>query len=290
MNTPVSFSDQLAAFLIRYPRLVLLTGAGVSSASGIPTYRDGDGKWLYRKPIQHRDFITDELTRKRYWSRSLHGWPRVRDAAPNDIHLALARLEDSDQIELLITQNVDRLHQKAGSTKVIDLHGRLDRVRCLDCGNLQERQAIQDWLLAHNTVTVITDERARPDGDSDVPDEQLRGFKFPSCPACSGMLIPDVVFFGGTVPAARVASCQLALERADALLVIGSSLQVYSGYRFCRRARAAGKAIAIINPGSTRADPIADLKLATNAAPVLDDLVANLGGRLSVPCDRGSPS
>ena len=156
MNHAVTCADQLAAFLLRHPRIAVLTGAGVSAGSGIPTYRDGDGRWLYRKPIQHRDFLSDELTRKRYWSRSMLGWPHVRDAAPNGIHRRLAQLEENGRVELLITQNVDRLHQRAGSQKVIDLHGRLDRVRCLDCGNLEEREAIQNQLLAQNDASEVS--------------------------------------------------------------------------------------------------------------------------------------
>ena len=279
MNNAVTHAGQLAAFLLRHPRIAVLTGAGVSAGSGIPTYRDGDGRWLYRKPIQHCDFLNDELTRKRYWSRSMLGWPHVRDAAPNGIHRRLAQLEENGRVELLITQNVDRLHQRAGSQKVIDLHGRLDRVRCLDCGNLEEREAIQNQLLAHNDASEVSRSQARPDGDSDVPDAQLQSFIAPLCPACEGVLMPDVVFFGGTVPAARVASCRAAVARADALVVVGSSLQVYSGYRFCRQAQDSDKPIVIINPGATRADPIADLKIKADAEATLAGVVAFLSER-----------
>ncbi|RLQ23077.1 NAD-dependent protein deacetylase [Seongchinamella sediminis] len=276
MNSAITLADQLAAFLRRYPRVVILTGAGISAASGIPTYRDGDGKWLHHKPIQHGDFVSDEFTRRRYWARSLRGWPHVRDAAPNPAHRALAQLEENERVELLITQNVDRLHQRAGHRKVIDLHGRLDRVRCLQCNNLEERETIQQWLLAHNNAPGTTGQQIKPDGDSDVADAQLERFRVPPCPACDAVLIPDVVFFGGSVPAARVESCRTALERADALLVIGSSLQVYSGYRFCRQAKEAGKPIALINPGVTRADPIAALKIDADAVSVLSRLASRL--------------
>ncbi len=274
MVTTLAHSESLAAFLRLYPNVVILTGAGVSAGSGIPTYRDSQGRWLYREPIQHRDFLKDEMTRKRYWSRSLVGWPHVRDAAPNEIHRILAELEADGRVELLITQNVDRLHQRAGSQKVIDLHGRLDRVRCLDCDNLEERETVQGWLLEHNDSEETTNQQLRPDGDSDVPDEHLQRFRLPPCPACSGVFMPDVVFFGGTVPAARVASCREAIDRADALLVVGSSLQVYSGYRFCRHAHDNGKPIAIINPGITRADAIADLRIKADAGETLAGLTA----------------
>lgn len=272
MNQALTDSGRLTAFVREHPRLVILTGAGVSADSGIPTYRDASGRWLYRKPIQHRDFVRDELTRKRYWSRSVLGWPQVRDAAPNYIHEELAAFETSGSLELLITQNVDRLHQRAGSKSVIDLHGRLDRVRCLDCGAVSEREEIQTRLLALNPGERSAVGGPRPDGDSDAPEENLMRFKVPCCSRCGGVLTPDVVFFGGTIPPARVESCRTALKRADALLVIGSSLEVYSGYRFCRQARDSGKALAIINPGRTRADPIADLKISSDAASVLSEL------------------
>ena len=278
MSTTINHAGQLATFLLRHPKIVVLSGAGVSAGSGIPTYRDGDGRWLYREPIQHRDFLASDLTRKRYWSRSIVGWPHVRDAQPNECHRALALLEATERVELLITQNVDRLHQRAGSRRVIDLHGRLDRVRCLDCGLLEDRETVQLRLLALNHASELDGATARPDGDSDVPEAQLRGFAAPPCPNCAGVLMPDVVFFGGTVPAARVESCRAALDRADALLVVGSSLQVYSGYRFCRHALANDKPIAILNPGTTRADPIADLKIAADAQETLADVVTAISG------------
>ncbi|TGD73616.1 NAD-dependent protein deacetylase [Mangrovimicrobium sediminis] len=267
MNSP---EQTLTGFLQRHPRLVVLTGAGISAESGIPTYRDDQGRWLYRTPIQHQAFIDSELTRKRYWSRSLGGWPAVRDAQPNAAHRALAALEHDGRIELLITQNVDRLHQRAGSRRVIDLHGRVDRVRCLGCGALDERDALQGWLEANNAPAPAR-AAARPDGDSELPDDDtaLALFKVPDCARCAGTLMPDVVFFGGNVPRARVDSSLAALQRADALLVIGSSLQVYSGYRFCRKAREWNKPIALLNPGKTRADDIADLKIIGPATALL---------------------
>ncbi len=268
MNSALSPSEQLCEFLGRYPKLVVLTGAGASADSGIPTYRDDAGRWLYRKPIQHGDFLRDAATRRRYWSRSMAGWPAVRNAQPNAIHTGLARMEASGQVELVITQNVDRLHQRAGSRRVIDLHGRLDRVRCLQCDAVSEREALQQWLEAHNTPLPVPAE-IRPDGDSEQEAHDLDGFREPECPACSGTLMPDVVFYGGNVPRARVDSCTAALQRADALMVIGSSLQVYSGFRFCRTALALGKPIAILNRGQTRADAMAALVLRDCAAGLL---------------------
>lgn len=272
MATSTAAANRLAEFTQRHPRLVILTGAGVSAASGIPTYRDAQGRWQYSAPIQHWEFLSDESTRRRYWARSLAGWPAVRDALPNAAHRALARLEDSGGVELLITQNVDRLHQRAGSRRVLDLHGRLDRVRCLDCGELMARETLQHWLERHNGPARSGAGSARPDGDSQPAEIDLNGFQVPACVCCGGTLIPDVVFFGGSVPRARVDAGLAALARADALLAVGSSLQVYSGYRFCRSALAWDKPIAIVNPGKTRADDIAALKLDCAACEVLGDV------------------
>ncbi|MFV8817341.1 NAD-dependent protein deacetylase [Haliea sp. E17] len=268
MAKTVDEIGQLREFLRRHPRLVVLTGAGISAASGIPTYRDDSGTWRYRTPIQHQDFLRDKATRQRYWARSMAGWPTLRDALPNAAHHAIARLESRGNIETVITQNVDRLHQRAGSRRVIDLHGRVDRVRCMHCGALSEREALQSWLEQHNSLD-IAGTRARPDGDSDIAATDLAQFVVPDCDHCGGDLTPDVVFYGGNVPRARVDSCRLAIERADALLVVGSSLQVYSGYRFCRLAATAGKPLAIINTGVTRADQQATLRLFEPAASLL---------------------
>lgn len=269
MNEAIGEPDSLAQFLARHPRVVVLGGAGISAPSGLPTYRDRDGTWQHRTPIQHRDFLRDHATRQRYWARSMVGWPVMRDARPNAAHHQLAALEHAGHVELLITQNVDRLHQRAGSRRVIDLHGRLDRVVCLDCASVTEREALQSRLLAMNPDLCIAPGTPRPDGDRDLPDSELAGFRVPACTRCQGMLMPDVVFFGGTVPRARVDSAMEALGRADALLAIGSSLQVYSGYRFCRQAAALGKPLAIINPGPTRADPLASLRLFLGAGEAL---------------------
>ncbi len=263
--------EALSAFIRQHRRLVVLSGAGISAESGIPTYRDDSGRWLYRTPIQHGDFLNDAATRRRYWARSMAGWPVLRNAQPNPAHHALARLESRGRIELLITQNVDRLHQRAGSRRVIDLHGRVDRVRCLDCGAISEREALQHWLEHHNAPLKAAGE-ARPDGDSDIPEHSLADFQVPPCGQCAGVLIPDVVFYGGNVPKARVDSCRTALDRAGALLVVGSSLQVYSGFRFCRLAHAAGKPIAIVNTGATRGDALASLRLQLPAAQALEGL------------------
>jgi NAD-dependent SIR2 family protein deacetylase len=277
VNTLLHDTLSLTAFLAAHPKVVVLTGAGISCASGIPTYRDQHGNWLHRAPVQEQSFLNDEHTRRRYWARSRHGWPVIRDALPNAAHLALAQLEARGHIELLITQNVDRLHQRAGSRNVVDLHGRVDRVRCLACASMHSRDSVQALLDRDNQWCCPSQQTPRPDGDMDVPDAMLLQMALPQCPLCAGDLMPDVVFFGGTVPAARVTTCLDALERADALLAIGSSLMVFSGYRFCRRASQLGKALAIINPGVTRADDLPHLRFHSAAGPLLTQTIARLG-------------
>jgi NAD-dependent SIR2 family protein deacetylase len=262
-------TEQLTRFLEANPRVVVLSGAGISASSGIPTYRDSAGVWQHSKPVTHQEFLQDAARRQRYWARSMAGWPTIRDARPGAGHRALSELERAGNLSLLITQNVDRLHQRAGSQQVIDLHGRLDRVSCLDCGTFYDRETIQQLLFRDNDSPSYNGTSARPDGDADLPDDYVDSFTAPSCKNCCGLLMPDVVFFGGTVPKPRVASCMDAIEQCDALIAIGSSLQVYSGFRFCRQVIASGKPLAIINPGSTRADDLATLKICQDCGPLL---------------------
>jgi len=276
----IQYSDietgQLAAFIDEHPKLTVLTGAGVSADSGIPTYRDAGGQWLPAKPIQHMEFVSDAHKRQRYWSRSLLGWPAIRDARPNAIHLALSQLEDMGRIELLVTQNVDRLHQRAGSAKVVDLHGRLDRVICTQCNASIARQQVQRELETLNPDVNHTSSYLRPDGDADIDDALVAQIKVPPCTQCAGVLMPDVVFFGGTVPKARVQLCMSALDQSDALVIIGSSLTVYSGYRFCRQARQLHKPLILLNPGKTRADDMAVHKFTSNTANLLQQSIQQL--------------
>jgi NAD-dependent SIR2 family protein deacetylase len=206
VNTLQQDIDTLANFLGDHPRLVVLTGAGISAASGIPTYRDQHGSWQHSTPIQEQAFLSDEHTRRRYWARSWYGWPLIRDALPNPAHHALAELEAQSRIELLITQNVDGLHQRAGSRNVLDLHGTVGRVRCLTCGALHCRESIQDLLGSDNQWPPSTGHNPRPDGDMEVPDDFLEQLVLPLCQLCGGDLKPDVVFFGGTVPRTSVAT------------------------------------------------------------------------------------
>lgn len=261
--------DQLTEIFLRHRRWVVLTGAGISAPSGIPTYRDADGRWLRSRPIQHQEFLSSPAHRQRYWGRSMIGWPAVRDAQPNGFHDALTRLEVADRTELIVTQNVDRLHQRSGSQSVIDLHGRLDRVVCLDCGAGYTRETVQEWLLRLNPQHRQLEATARPDGDADLSDSEVAGIRSPQCEACGGMVMPDVVFFGGAIPRDRVERCERAVEAADGLLVVGSSLQVYSGFRLCKQAAALDKPLVIVNEGHTRADTLTDMKIDTDALPVL---------------------
>lgn len=265
-------TDALYRFFQSHEKIVVLTGAGTSASSGIPTYRDEHGTWLRSTPIIHQDFLQDSSTRQRYWARSILGWPAVRDAQPNTAHIALASLEQTGRVQLLITQNVDRLHQRAGSTNVVDLHGRLDRVVCLNCSHHFDRERIQTQLTIDNAHLVQASAGLQPDGDADAPADLIHQLQVPVCPGCTGMLMPDVVFFGDTVPPQRVLSCMSAVESADAILVVGSSLQVFSGFRFCRRAAELGKSVGLINPGKTRADELAGLKLRADCGPLLQQL------------------
>ena len=270
---PGTFSNGNAAALARFvdahPRLFVLTGAGCSTDSGIPDYRDADGGWKRTQPVTYQAFMGEELTRKRYWARSLVGWRRFGKALPNPTHHALARLERLGKLELLLTQNVDGLHQQAGNQNVVDLHGRLDTVRCMGCERRSPRHALQQALLALNPQWTEIDARDAPDGDADLDGHDFSGFSVPPCPHCGGILKPDVVFFGENVPRDRVAIAMQALDAADAMLVVGSSLMVFSGYRFAHAAAKAGKPLAVVNLGRTRADPLLSLKVERPCAQAL---------------------
>lgn len=260
---------ELEAFVAQHPRLFVITGAGCSTDSGIPDYRDLEGGWKRPQPVTYQAFVGELMTRKRYWARSLVGWRRFGSALPNGAHHALARLEANGKLALLLTQNVDGLHQAAGSQHVIDLHGRLDQVRCLACERRIPRVAFQALLLDNNPTWANLDAGDAPDGDADLDDQDFSGFVVPPCPHCGGMLKPDVVFFGESVPRHRVEDATRALETADAVLVVGSSLMVFSGYRFVNAAYRAGKPIAAVNLGQTRADPLLALKVEQSCAAAL---------------------
>jgi NAD-dependent SIR2 family protein deacetylase len=261
----------LCQFMARHPRLCVLTGAGISTSAGIPDYRDEQGEWKHARPVEFQPFMTRPEVRQRYWSRSMLGWHFVGRAQPTAAHHALATLEQRGSVQLLITQNVDGLHQAAGSRNVIDLHGRLNLVRCMQCGHLHPRAGLQQRLLASNPSWVDPEARVAPDGDVDTGDRDSSGFVVPDCPDCGGILKPDVVFFGEPVPRDRVERAFEAVAQADALLVVGSSLMVYSGFRFARAAAEAGKPIAAVNLGRTRADHLLTLKITAPADQALTE-------------------
>ena len=252
-----------------HSRLFVLTGAGCSTGSGIPDYRDADGEWKRGRPVMLQDFLHDELWRKRYWARSLVGWRRMQAALPNDAHRALAALESDGRVAQLVTQNVDGLHQAAGSRDVIDLHGRVDVVRCMSCARRMPRSLVQDELVRRNPEFAELTAAAAPDGDAALESVDFSAFDVPSCEACGGLLKPDVVFFGERVPPERVQRAFDALESADAMLVVGTSLMVYSGYRFVAAMAKFGKPIAAVNLGRTRADELLTLKVSAPCADAL---------------------
>jgi NAD-dependent deacetylase sirtuin 4 len=261
--------------LLSGKRVCVLTGAGISTESGIPDYRGPTAPPRKRPPIQHRDFVEQPQTRARYWARSMLGWPRFRDFAPNSAHHALAKWSLATG---LITQNVDRLHQKAGHGEVVELHGALAEVRCLSCPARVERDELQRTLEALNPQALAWSYTLFADGDADLPDEVVQEFTVPPC-ACGGVLKPDVVFFGDSVPRPRVELAFSRLDAAEALLVIGSSLTVFSGYRFVLRAKERGLPVAVLNLGPTRADPDAVVKLEGRAGEVLPELIERLSDR-----------
>ncbi len=266
-------SDPLRDFVERHRRLFVLTGAGCSVNSGIPDYRDVDGAWKRSPPVSFQAFLGQAATRRRYWARSLIGWRRISRARPNDAHRALARLEAMGKSEILLTQNVDRLHQAAGSEAVIDLHGRLDRVRCMGCGRVSPRQDLQDELSRLNPQWLARDAADAPDGDADLDGVDFSDFAVPACPHCGGVLKPDVVFIGENVPRPRVEAAARHLEEADAMLIVGSSLMVYSGFRFVEMAIRAGKPTAAVNLGRTRADHLLALIVEAECDASIDFLL-----------------
>ncbi len=279
----------LLDFVARHPRLLVLTGAGVSTASGIPDYRDAEGAWKVSPPVEFGPFLSDPAVRQRYWARSMLGWPFFSRARPNAAHRSLARLEEQGRIEMLVTQNVDGLHAAAGSHHVIDLHGRLDVVRCMACAHRLPRADQQRELLARNPGWEATAASVRPDGDVDPASADYTQFHVPDCPVCAGILKPDVVFFGEAVPRERVAAAFAGVQSADALLVIGSSLMVYSGYRFAEAAAAAGKPVAAVNMGRTRADHLLAVKLQADCAQVLREICDfTAGTRAGEPAATGA--
>lgn len=256
----------LQAFLQSSRRLFVLTGAGCSTESGIPDYRDHSGAWKRSPPVDYASFVGQAPVRQRYWARSLVGWRHFRGAVPNPAHQALAQLEAAGRLIGLVTQNVDGLHQAAGSQHVIDLHGRIDRVGCLRCQHRFERAHYQTWLEQHNRAWLPVQAAMAPDGDADLEGVDFSRFVVPNCPRCGGIIKPDVVFFGEAVPRHRVDQAWSWLAQADAMLVVGSSLMLYSGFRFARAAAERGLPLAALNQGQTRADALLTLKVQASAS------------------------
>jgi len=252
---------------------VVLTGAGVSTDSGIPDYR-GPGS-VARTPMTYQDFVSGPAARQRYWARSHVGWSRMKRAMPNAGHRALAQLEVTGRVRLLITQNVDGLREAAGSRNVCALHGRIADVVCLSCRRKSSRVMLHDRLESLNSgwAAAHTDVELRPDGDVALDD--TADFVVPSC-ECGGVLKPDVVFFGENVPRDRVSHCYAAVETAPALLVLGSSLAVMSGLRFVKAASKRGISVVIVNRGETRGDPLATYRLDLGTSEFLAELVTGL--------------
>ena len=274
-------NEHLNDFFARYQRLFVLTGAGISTASGIPDYRDASGDWKHQKPMDYRDFVATPAARKRYWARSYVGWQRFNQAAPNEAHSAIARLERLGRLAGTVTQNVDGLHQRAGSRQVTELHGSLARVICLDCGNSVERSSMQRFLLERNPRLEALSGTLAPDGDARLQAVDESELKVPGCEFCAGVMKPDVVFFGEAVPPERVQHCRDLLSISDAVLVVGSSLMVFSGFRFVREALQQGLPVVAINRGRTRADELLTQKFDLDCSQALVQALRHVDPRLA---------
>jgi NAD-dependent SIR2 family protein deacetylase len=275
------FGDQQERFerlvdLARAGSTVVLSGAGLSTESGIPDYRGPSGAARPATPMTFQTFTGSVDARRRYWARSHLGWRVIARAAPNAGHRAVAALEQAGLLAGTITQNVDGLHSAAGSREVVELHGNLDRVLCLSCGERSSREELDARLRAANRAWTAQVLAVNPDGDVSLPDDDLARFRTVDCRACGGVLKPDVVFFGETVPPDRVAACFSLVDRAAALLVLGSSLTVMSGYRFVLHAAKLGIPIAIVNQGVTRGDTKASLLVDAPLGQVLPRLVEHV--------------
>ena len=256
---------------------MVLTGAGCSTASGIPDYRGPGGTWFRVKPIYFSDFTRSESVRQRYWARSFRGWPRFSAARPNPAHAALAEMERTNRTHFLLTQNVDGLHEKAGSNVFLELHGRNSVVICMQCVHRFSRDEMQQRLSEANGPLLHETIACGPDGDAELA-EQTDELTVPDCDRCGGILKPDVVFFGESVPGDRVSMARNKLEVSDGLLVIGSSLQVWSGYRFARLAVEQSIPVALLNMGVTRADELAALKVHGDCSDILPQVARLLNG------------
>ena len=259
-------------------RFLVLTGAGISTSSGIPDYRDSEGVRRGKAPMMYQEFLATAQARRRYWARAMLGWPRVCVAQPNKAHLALATLQHRERISGLITQNVDTLHDQAGSDEVIELHGSLHRVLCLDCLQRSERDVIQHVMEIENPYLAGVDAVQAPDGDTLLDPAFEERFQVPRCPHCNGeRLKPDVVFFGENVAPPTASKAMAAVEHAEGLLVVGSSLMAYSAFRLCKAMVEQGKPVIAINLGKTRGDELLQVKIEASCERLLPLLVERLG-------------
>ncbi|AZF31417.1 NAD-dependent protein deacetylase of SIR2 family [Pseudomonas sp. R4-35-07] len=258
-------------------RFLVLTGAGISTSSGIPDYRDSEGVRRGKAPMMYQEFLATAQARRRYWARAMLGWPRVRLARPNKAHQALATLQQRQVISGLITQNVDTLHDQAGSHDVIELHGSLHRVLCLDCQQRSERDVVQRQMEIDNPHFAHVHAVQAPDGDTLLDPTLEEHFQVPRCPHCEGQrLKPDVVFFGENVAPAIAARAMAAVHDAEGLLVVGSSLMAYSAFRLCKAAVEQGKPVIAINLGKTRGDELLQVKIEASCEQLLPLLAKRL--------------
>jgi NAD-dependent SIR2 family protein deacetylase len=282
---PPSRSDlkisQLIASLKTSRNIWVLSGAGISAPSGIPTYRDHRGNWQAGVPIQHNEFINNKSARQRYWARSMAGWKLNERAKPNAAHTAVTKLQQSGVISQIVTQNVDRLHSLAGATNVIDLHGRIDQIACIGCQEITTRASFQPRLVELNPKLdrYINSNAGRmlPDGDAQIDDFEMSLVNILSCQNCGGVLMPDVIFFGGTVPKIRVETAFNTLAKSDCLLVIGSSLTVFSGFRFPRWAHQNNLPLYAINQGEMRGADMFDLIVPLSCEEILPIIAEEIG-------------
>jgi NAD-dependent SIR2 family protein deacetylase len=263
--------------------VVVLSGAGLSTESGIPDYRGPSGAARQHTPMTYQTFTRDPVARRRYWARSHLGWRTIGEARPNDGHRAVARLQDLAAVDGVITQNVDGLHQAGGARGVVELHGNLARIACLDCGAISARAELIERLDAANPDFAATVTAVNPDGDVELDDTELDGFAVVDCTGCGGMLKPDVVYFGESVPRDRVDRSFELVASARTLLVLGSSLTVMSGRRFVLRAARDGIRVAIVNQGATRGEPYAGLIVDAPLGVVLPDVVRRLATATPAP-------
>ncbi|CAH1393111.1 unnamed protein product [Nezara viridula] len=276
-HSPISDCDvkNLSEFIYNNGKLLVVTGAGISTESGIPDYRSEEVGLYSRKrlkpyrPIQHGEFVSDSRIRQRYWLRNYVGWPTFSKKEPNITHFSLTKLENKNKLVCIITQNVDSLHFKAKSKNVVELHGTAFRVKCLNCGMITDRNVFQDTLKKLNDGILIENCVTNPDGDVDIDENLEKHFTVPDCYNCGGIIQPDIVFFGGTIPKERHAYVEKIVDNSDSLLVLGTSLSVFSSYRILLRAHERKKSIAIVNIGSTRGEQFASLKISGRCGEIL---------------------